>query len=416
MKTLFSLLLFSLLGIISLYSQQLAFPGAEGFGKYAQGGRGGEIYHVTSLEDSGTGTLREGVNKPHRTIVFDISGVIRLKSRLTIASNITIAGQTAPGKGIVVYGNGVSMTGSDNVIIRYIKFRGSENMGRGVCTLSADNARNIIFDHISIEWGRWDNLHIKGSNKITVQNCLIGEGINPQMFGALLENPTNLTFYRCLWVDNQSRNPKAKASIEIINNVIYNWGSNGLVGGHSGADHYQDILANYFIAGPNSSDNFIGMFTATDHVFQQGNITDMNKNGKMDGRIVTNEDFTNIGATLASSVQHSSSVSVIEDAEKAYTTVIANCGDSQHRDAIDKRLIAYVNSIGKEGKIIQSENEVGGQEPIEMILGEKDSDRDGIPDSWETKNGLNINDPADANRTTSTGYTNLEIYLNSINK
>lgn len=240
-------LLFLAVGCLSVFAQaqQLAFPGAEGFGRFAVGGRGGETVHVTNLNDSGAGSLREAVSQSHRTVVFDLSGVIRIKSRLMISPYITIAGQTAPEGGIVVYGDGVTMTGGNDIIIRYIKLRGSVAMGRGTCTLAADNAHDIIFDHVSIEWGRWDNLHIKESDKITVQNCLIGEGINPQMFGALLENPTHLSIFRCLWVDNQSRNPKAKAGIEVVNNVIYNWGSNGLVGGHSGADHFQDIINNY---------------------------------------------------------------------------------------------------------------------------------------------------------------------------
>ncbi len=105
-----------------------------------------------------------------------------------------------------------------------------------------------------------------------MQYCLIGEPIDPQRFGALFEGPVNVTIHHCLWIDNQSRNPKAKAGIEFINNVIYNWGSNGLVGGHSAADHFQDIVNNYFIAGPNSSNNFIGGFSATDHVYHKGQL------------------------------------------------------------------------------------------------------------------------------------------------
>ena len=106
-----------------LSAQQLAFPGAEGFGKYAVGGRYGSVYHVTNLNDSGAGSLRDAVSQPNRIVVFDVAGVIRLQSRLTFKNNLYVAGQTAPGEGITVYGNGVSFSGADNTIVRYLRFR-----------------------------------------------------------------------------------------------------------------------------------------------------------------------------------------------------------------------------------------------------------------------------------------------------
>ena len=411
------LLLFFIFSAGLLNAQQLAFPGADGFGKNAVGGRGGEVYHVINLNDSGAGSFRDAVSQPKRTVVFDVSGVIKIESKVQIASYITIAGQTAPGDGIVVYGNGVSMTGANDVIIRYMRFRGSVNMSRGTCTLAADNAHDIIFDHVSIEWGRWDNLHIQESKNVTLQYCLIGEGINPQMFGALLEHPDNLTIHHCLWVDNQSRNPKAKAGIEVINNVIYNWGSNGLVGGHSAADHFQDIINNYFIAGPNSSDAFIGMFSATDHVYHRGNLVDLDKDGKLNGRLATDADFIKATATLVKNVQRPGlSAAAIESAEAAYNTVITQAGASFHRDEIDNRLIGYVKSLGKTGQVIKSEEEVGGQPAIKASKAIKDKDGDGIPDTWEKKHKLKPNDATDGKLITANGYSNLEEYLNDLVK
>jgi len=345
-----------------ILSDQLAFPEAEGFGATATGGRGGTVYHVINLNDSGPGSFRDAVSNPYRTVVFDVGGVINLGSRVSVAPKITIAGQTAPGDGITIYGNGVSLSGSDNIIVRYIRFHGSINMPKGSCVVVIDNAENIILDHCSILWGRWDNLHIKESRNITLQYCINGESIDPQRFGALLENPANLTIHHCLWIDNQSRNPKAKAGIQFINNVIYNWGTSGLVGGHSEADHYQDIINNYFIAGPNSTNNFLSMFTATDHVFQKGNYADINKDGILNGRPVTNEDFISEKATLEAAPHNLPPVPVKTDtASEAYKIVLLQAGASLVRDSADTRLIEQLKSLGAKGQIIRSEAEVGGQ-------------------------------------------------------
>jgi len=192
----------------SASAQQLAFPGAQGFGKYASGGRGGAIYHVTNLNDSGAGSFRDAVSAPNRTVVFDVGGVIKINSRIQVSSDITIAGQTAPGEGIAIYGHGLSFSRQKNVIVRYLRLRGSIGMARGSCTLTADDAENMIFDHVSVQWGRWDNLHIQNSKNITLQYCIIGEAIDPQRFGALLERPEKLTIHHSLWIDNQSRLPK----------------------------------------------------------------------------------------------------------------------------------------------------------------------------------------------------------------
>lgn len=135
-------------------AQQLAFPGAEGFGAYATGGRGGEVVHVTNLNASGPGSLADAVSKPGRTVVFDVGGIINITgTAITFASNLTIAGQTAPGEGITIYGGRVIMTNSSNVIMRYVRMRGSIAMPKGKCTLTMDNARNVILDHCSVSWG-----------------------------------------------------------------------------------------------------------------------------------------------------------------------------------------------------------------------------------------------------------------------
>ncbi len=394
-------------------AQPIAFPGAEGFGAYASGGRGGEVYHVTNLADSGAGTFRDAVSKSNRTIVFDIGGVIKIGDKIQAAANITIAGQTAPGDGIVIYGNGISF--ANNSIIRYMRFRGSINMSRGACVVVADDLKDIIFDHVSIEWGRWDDLHIKNSSNVTMQYCLIGEPIDPQRFGALFEGPTNVTIHHCLWIDNQSRNPKAKAGIEYINNVVYNWGASGFVGGHSAADHFQDVINNYFVAGPNSNSNFISMFTGTDHVFHEGNYVDMNKDGALNGRLVIDTDFVHEAASLVKKKQNNPAVPVkTESAADAFKKVIQQAGASRHRDAVDTRIIGYLQTIGKEGKIFKTEADAGGQPALAGGTALKDSDGDGMPDSWEKEKKLNEKKADDNGHDLDKTYTNLEVYINSL--
>ncbi len=408
------LTIFSVLTAFAVQAQTVAFPGAEGFGALATGGRGGSVYHVTNLDDSGAGSFRDAVSKPNRTVVFDVSGVIKMGDKIRADSNLTIAGQTAPGDGVVLYGNGVSFSG--NTIIRYMRFRGSMGMGRGSCTVAADHLKDIIFDHVSIQWGRWDNLHIENSSNITFQYCMIGEGIDPQRFGSLMEGPTDITVHHCLWIDNQSRNPKAKAVIEYVNNVVYNWGSGGFIGGHSAADHYQDILNNYFIAGPNSSNKFITMFTATDHVFQKGNYVDLNKDGQLNGRMVDDSDFVSATATVIKQPSTHAKIPVtIDDAATAYQKVLAGAGASFKRDKVDARLINDLQSLGKNGLIIKADNESGGQPTIENVKMKTDTDGDGIPDDWEKKNGLDPKNAADGNAyKLNKHYTNIEMYINGL--
>src|SRR5580704_13584685 len=269
-----------------------AFPGAEGFGRFATGGAGGETVHVTTLDDSGAGSFRDAVSQPHRVVVFYIGGIIRLKSNIAASSDLTIQGQTADDEGITLYGRSVSFSGQHNVIVRYLRFREGINGDKGKCSVNLSGGSGMIFDHCSIEWGRWDCLGLtQGSHDITFQNCIIGEGVDPQRFGSLSDSVTNITYSHNLWINNQSRNPKAKGRIQYINNVVYNWGVCGLVGGHSEADHFLDAIGNYFIAGPNSGSHAVGEFKATDHVYQKGNFADTDKDGKLNGHELLAADF-----------------------------------------------------------------------------------------------------------------------------
>lgn len=351
---------FALLQSVLAMEAKLAFPDAEGFGQFASGGNGGQTVHVTSIEDSGPGSLREAISKPNRTIVFDVRGIIRLKSNLSVSSGVTINGQSAPGEGITLYGRSVSFSGQSNVIVRYLRFREGISGDKGKCSVNLSGGNDMIFDHCSIEWGRWDCLGLtRGSHDITFQDCIIGAGIDPQRFGSLSDTVTNITYVRNLWINNQSRNPKAKGRIQYINNVVYNWGVCGLVGGHSEADHFLDVVGNYFIAGPNSGLHAVGEFKTTDHVFQKDNLVDANKNGKLDGRALRAEDFGSgqEAPTMAQGLTVGPLNNVtIEPASVAFSNVIAHAGCSLHRDSVDTKLIEEVSSLGTRGEIIHTES------------------------------------------------------------
>ena len=174
---------------------------------------------------------------------------------------------------------------------------------------------------------------------------------------------TNITYAHNLWINNQSRNPKAKGKIQYVNNVVYNWGVCGLVGGHSAGDHFQDVVGNYFVAGPNSGKHAVGECTKTDHVFLKGNFVDLDKDGKLNGRELVPADCGS-GEGAPTIVETPSNGSLddlkIENATAALSNVLANAGCSLHRDAVDARLIDDVRSFGMRGKIIHSEAEVGG--------------------------------------------------------
>ncbi len=405
-----------------------AFPGAEGFGAVATGGRGGAVYQVTTLADAGPGSFRDAVSQSNRIVVFAVGGIIRLESNVEVGSNLTIAGETAPGEGICLYGRGVSLGGQANLIIRYLRFREGMAGDRGKKSLAMDRGANrIIIDHCSIGWGRWDDLGITvGSHDITVQHCLIAEGIHPQSFGALIDSVTNVTLSRNLWMSNESRNPKAKGTIQYINNVVYNWGETGLCGGHSAADHSLDVIGNYFISGPSSNNRFAGQFTATDHVYQAGNFVDLDRDGRLNGQLAAAADFHRGDETaytrptfVPAPALHPAVPVAIDEAAAAYAEVVAGAGCSLHRDAVDRRLIGELTSLGARGKTLphtdpRGEALAGGLGAVRGGPAATDTDRDGIPDTWEAVHRLDARDPADAAKLLASGYTQLEEYLHQL--
>lgn len=408
---------FSLAAVGMLRAQDgfTAFPGAEGFAAQASGGRGGTVYHVTNLNDDGPGSLRAGVESAAgpRTVVFDVGGYVALKKILRIGSDLTIAGQTAPGEGIGLRDSEVSLSGSHNVIIRYVRFRqGLAGRQDKKSAINMLGGRDIILDHVSVQWGRWDTVDMNDCTNITIQDSLIGPGVAPQRFGCLCQSE-NVSFIRNLWISNQSRNPKSKGRVQYVNNVVYNWGVTGYVGGHSGADHCADLINNYFIKGPSSSVHFVGEFKPTDHIYQSGNFVDLDCDGRLNGRPVVPADFGKQDApTLvdAPTAVPPLPVAVVSAAE-AYQKVVASAGDSLHRDAVDRRLIDDLTSLGTRGRTVDDPAEMGGFGEISGGPAPLDTDGDGMSAAWKTAHGLNPH-VADGNKLAASGRTELEEYLN----
>jgi pectate lyase len=387
-----------------------AFPGAEGFGAQATGGRGGDVAHVTNLNDSGPGSLREAVSRDNRTVVFDVGGYIELRAPLGIArKNLTIAGQTAPGGGIGVRGAQVSFSNADNVIVRHLRVR----LGRTVRQQDAvgvHKANNLIFDHVSVAWGRDECFSINESQNITVQHSLIAEGLLTHSMGGLVQWNT-ITLHHNLYTTNNSRNPKAKGKIDFVNNVVYNWGGDAFIAGDSAGRSDANVVGNYFIAGPSSRrrDDPISRGNANFHLFWDGNYFDADGNGKLDGKPLSR---SGVADTMSWEPRRYPYPPVrAESAPAALKRVLGTAGASLPRDAVDRRLIQ--NVLKQTGKVISDPEEVGGFGTLAPGRASADTDRDGMPDAWERFYKLNPRDAGDRNGDFDrTGYTNLEKYIN----
>ena len=431
-------LLIALLAICtSMSAQQLAFPGAEGFGRFATGGRGGTIYHVTNLNDSGTGSLRDAVSQPNRIIVFDVCGVIKLSSGLVFSKNLTVLGQTAPGDGIQVYGDRVSFSGADNIIVRHMRFRMGKGGTSGKDAAGVANGRNMIFDHLSVLWGRDECFSISWDNKgtlptdITIQNSIIGQGLQTHSCGGLIQTTGGVTLYRNLYIENKTRNPKVKGLNQFVNNVVYNWGGGGcyLMGRDSEGPSWADIENNYFVKGPwNANTSPLSEGNENFQFYGEGNYFDSNKDGQLNGSPITDAEYTASGGLRRMSFSEFTNqekafpeISEKMTAEAALRWIIDSVGPSlPARDEVDQYLIDELSSFGTLGSTdgISDEKSLPHGGTGTLFTGGKpqDSDGDGIPDEWETANGLNPNNAADAAAIAANGYANIENYVFSIDK
>ncbi len=403
----------------------LAFPGAEGFGRETSGGRGGEVYHVTNLNDSGAGSFRDAVSQPNRIVVFDVGGVINISSRVVVHSNITVAGQTAPGGGITIYGNGIALNGDSgggNVILRYFRVRMGKNGDSGKDAVSISLGTNYMFDHMSISWGRDGTLDVNGTpiDLLSFQECIVSQGINNSNHstGGLMQ-PSGVdgrwSMIRSLYIDNKTRNPKARGRHEFINSVLYNWDEHGyIMGDTTNGDSHANVIGTYFIYGPSSnSDSHITGTTPNFHVYPEDNWIDSNTNGVLDGTLLTNYKT----ATVEAAPYDYPGARNIMSAQDAVAYVAANVGASLVRDAVDEFLIDQLLSYGTEGAIINTEDDNGIPNNVGTVAGgtaPTDSDQDGMPDAWETTRGLNPNSADDDGDDDGDGYTNIEEYLSCL--
>lgn len=400
----------------------VAFPGALGFGKKATGGRGYAVYHVTNLNDTGAGSFRDAVSQGNRIVVFDVGGYVNLQSTVATSSNLTIAGQTAPGDGIGFMGREVSFNATTNVIVRYVRFRQGDldpdNQKSGINLLDASN---LIFDHISIEFAQWNNIDASNS-KGTMTNITVQHSINAnpigQQFGAHTEQTGGFfTWYGNLWANAHGRMPLAKCNTQFVDNVVYNYQYAYCAGDTSGV-FWHDLVHNYFIAGPrtNTVSNYFYQMNAGQTVYSNGNLADTNKDGTLNG---TDAGYGG-GTTHATSANSPDTASLpTTSAAATYTSVLAGAGCSLHRDQVDALVVADVKSLGKAGDLWSSQTATGlGNSGYGTLAGGTapvDTDKDGMPDAWETKYGLDPNSAADATGDfDKTGYTNIEKYINGI--
>ncbi|MCM1490135.1 MAG: pectate lyase [Muribaculum sp.] len=491
-----------------------AFPGAEGHGRYTTGGRGGKVIHVTNLNDSGEGSLRWALGQVGpKTIVFDVSGYIDLKSQLNVSSNTTIAGQTAPAGGITLRYYTLYFGNCDNVIVRFIRSRRSQvkDVNDGADATWGRRRHDIIIDHCSFSWSIDEVASFYDNRNFTMQWCTIAEGLaNPghskgaHSYGGIWGGK-DASFHHNYISHVQNRSPRFNGAryewdgwdktkyqntvdaerVDYRNNLVYNWGNgNGSYGGPGGG--YINIVNNYFKAGPgtkrrthvtevsvgtssnSTNDALRGLssryFIEGNYVPEAATPANWDWNGVLyDSGLKTVDgekyipdskhkfgdipDYVEIDGTDCLKVKLDQPIDAgivtTQDAETAYEKVMAFCGASLYRDAVDARYmeecatgtVTYLgdvpnpktNTKSNTKGIIDFINDPNGEENPKTASypeltstyrpDDYDTDRDGMADEWELMNGLNPNDPEDANLYTvdSKGvYTNLEVYLNQL--
>lgn len=436
--------------------RQLAFPTAEGYGRFAVGGRGGRVIKVTNLNDSGPGSLRAAVEEEGpRTVVFDVSGLITLDSRLIIRktnSYLTIAGQTAPGKGICIRNYNMGMLGASNVIIRYVRVRPGNTSGQTLDGMGMASSDDCIIDHCSISWTLDESFSSRGAKNITLQRTLISEALNEaghkkyppgtqHGYAASIGGDIG-SFHHNLLAHCAGRNWSLAGGLakpdntyagrlDIRNNVVYNWKNRATDGGA----HEVNFVNNFYKPGP-ATQRFhalnaqYGGFKGSQRYYVAGNVMPghFGVDEQEKGRIATTER----GGTVPTEYSPWSDRPFFQphvttrSADEAFTNVLANVGcNFPALDEHDRRVIAEVrdgtakfkgSKTGLPG-LPDSQEDVGGWENYPEVSRPAgwDTDNDGMPNAWESARGLNAADAADGNADRNgDGYTNLEEYLGSL--
>ncbi|MGD9635986.1 MAG: PEP-CTERM sorting domain-containing protein, partial [Pirellulales bacterium] len=419
----------------SAFAQIKAFPQAEGFGAVAKGGRGGDVYHVTNLNDTGAGSLRYGIdNAPMsgRTIVFDVGGWITIGSKLGINSdkhNITIAGQTAPG-GIGIRGDQFSV-GGDDIVIRHMRFRPGKDAGRVDSAGANSDAQRVIYDHISAGFSHDENFSVAASD-FTLQYSDVSFGLEDHSAGSLIEQAQRLSFHHNLYAHNNTRNPKARVNetIDWVNNITYDY-NNGFIAGDSDTTDYfwtANVDGNYYITGPGDTGRpMVVLGRSWNYGLYFGtNAFDNDGDAVHDGALYIGNGIDGTGLagvvtgtyTWAAAPYATPALWKNATPQAAYERVLAEFGATPwDRDEVDALL--YNDVVNRTGTIIAHENELvargvtnGGFGALGGGSASPDTDGDGIPNYWEAKHGTN---PAVANNNGDfdfDGYTDLEEYLN----
>lgn len=417
----------------------VAFPGAEGYGRFTTGGRGGEILIINNLNDSGEGSFRAAIEKEGpRIIIFNVSGNIELKSPLKITNgDVTIAGQSAPGDGITIKGYPVDID-ADNVILRFLRFRlGDENMLE-TDALGGRQQKNLIIDHCSVSWSVDECASFYPNENFTLQWSIISESLNSSAhkkgehgYGGIWGG-NYATFHHNLLAHHKSRNPRFSGAsydydipnkfLDYRNNVIYNWGANSAYGNELGE---VNMINNYYKPGPatskSSKNRIIQPSEPLGKYYISGNYVvgdeKVSKNN-WDGGVHT-EDLNEVFQEK----EYASAAVNTHTAEEAYELVLSYAGASLRRDAVDNRIIkeakegtaTYKGSKTGMPGIIDSQNDVGGWPVLQTETPKPDRDKDGMPDEWEMKYKLNPDDPSDAKgRQLNRHYDNIEVYLNEL--
>jgi len=421
-----------------------AFPGAEGFGAKATGGRGGRVIAVTNLNDSGPGSLREAIDaKGPRIVVFRVSGTIPLKSSLNLRhDDITIAGQTAPGDGICLKDYSLNLSGANNVIVRYLRVRPGPASGEGLDAVGGRAGENIIVDHCSMSWSIDECVSIySAARNFTVQWCLLSESLYQSVhtkghhgFGGIWGGQ-GASWHHNLLAHHSSRNPRIAGKsigdqfMDLRNNVIYNWGYNSTYGGDG--DVRVNLVNNIYKPGPATRDG-VRARVANPSKGEQPNNWWIAGNLVVGSPQVSADNWIGIhpaGGIKAGDIRATKPFEVApvttQPSEEAFELVLKQAGAIlPHRDSLDTRIVEeartgtarFGGTYGHGKGIIDSPETVGGWPELKSLPAPKDSDRDGMPDEWEIKHGLNPHDPADGSSDKDgDGYTNLDEYLNGTN-